>query len=97
MISGSTPSMSAMRIYQGRLWGWELGVAMAVGAFVVYVESRTLGLPGLLLWEPFTEPPGMISLLVEAIFLGVAGYVFLSRRSRSKGNPLHPAELHNVQ
>ena len=78
-------AVSAVGIYQGRLWGWVLGVVMAAGAFVAYVESRTLGLPGLPSWEPFTEPPGMISLLVEGIFLGVAGYVLLSMR-RSKGN-----------
>ena len=78
-------AVSAVGIYQGRLWGWMLGVVMAGGAFVSYVESRTLGLPGLPSWEPFTEPPGMISLLVEGIFLGVAGYVLFSRR-RSKGN-----------
>src|SRR5215208_3994804 len=77
--------VSAVGIYQGREWGWVLGVVMAAGAFVAYVESRTLGLPGLPSWEPFTEPPGMISLLVEGIFLGVAGYVLLSMR-RSKGN-----------
>jgi hypothetical protein len=75
-------AVSAVGIYQGRLWGWVLGVVMAAGALVAYIESRTLGLPGLPSWEPFTEPPGMISLLVEAIFLGVAGYVLLCKRRR---------------
>jgi hypothetical protein len=55
---------------------------MAAGAFLAYVESRTLGLPGLPSWEPFTEPPGLFSLVVEAIFVGLAAYV-LSRRRRA--------------
>jgi hypothetical protein len=42
---------------------------------IAYVESRTLGLPGLPSWEPFTEPPGLLSLLLEAIFVGMAAYV----------------------
>ena len=53
---------------------------MAGGAFMAYIESRTLGLPGLPSWEPFTEPPGLASLVVEAAFVGVAAYVFTSRR-----------------
>src|SRR3954465_4803035 len=40
-------AVSAVGIYQGRLWAWALGGVMAAGAFVAYVESRTLGLPGL--------------------------------------------------
>src|SRR5215211_179758 len=73
-------AVSAVGIYQGRLWGWVLGVVMAAGAFLAYVESRTLGLPGLPSWEPFTEPPGLLSLLVEAIFMGLAVYVLLWKR-----------------
>src|SRR3954468_15444986 len=46
--------VSAVGIYQRQVWGWVLGVVMAAGAFVGYVESRTLGLPGLPSWEPFT-------------------------------------------
>jgi hypothetical protein len=67
--------VSAVGIYQGREWGWWLGVVMAGGAFLGYIESRTLGLPGLPAWEPFTEPPGLISLVVEAFFVGLAAYV----------------------
>jgi uncharacterized membrane protein YfcA len=72
--------VSAVGIYQRQMWGWVLGVVMATGAFVGYVESRTLGLPGLPSWEPFTEPPGLISLVVEAIFVGLATYVLAWRR-----------------
>ena len=74
--------VSTVGIYQGRAWGWWLGVMMAAGAFLAYIESRTLGLPGLPSWEPFTEPPGLLSLLLEAIFVGLAAYV-LGRKSRT--------------
>src|SRR5919205_3800305 len=47
MIANFAGSMvSAVGIYQGREWGWWMGVVMAAGAFLAYVESRTLGLPG---------------------------------------------------
>ena len=72
--------VSAVGIYQGRAWGWWLGVMMAGGAFLAYIESRTLGLPGLPSWEPFTEPPGLLSLLLEAIFVGLAAYVLARKR-----------------
>ena len=74
--------VSAVGIHQGRVWGWLLGVVMAGGAFLAYIESRTLGLPGLPSWEPFTEPPGLPSLLLEAIFVGLAAYV-LGRKRRA--------------
>ncbi|MDQ3834304.1 MAG: hypothetical protein M3315_11890 [Actinomycetota bacterium] len=72
--------VSAVGIYGGRIWGWILGAVMAGGAFLGYIESRTLGLPGLPAWEPFTEPPGLISLVVEALFVGLATYVLARRR-----------------
>jgi hypothetical protein len=40
-----------------------------------------LGLPGLPSWEPFTEPSGLVSLVVEAIFVGLAAYVLAWRRA----------------
>ena len=71
---------SAVGIYRGQAWGWMLGFVMAAGAFFGYIESRTLGLPGLPSWEPFSEPPGLFSLFVEGIFLGVAAFVLGRRR-----------------
>jgi hypothetical protein len=72
--------VSAVGIYQGRAWGWWLGVVMAGGASLAYIESRTLGLPRLPSWEPFAEPPGLLSLLLEAIFVGLAAYVLARKR-----------------
>jgi hypothetical protein len=78
--------VSAVGIYQARAWGWMLGVVMAAGAFFGYIESRTLGLPGLPS-ESFTGPVGLFSLLVEGIFMGVAAYVLSRRRGRRSSAP----------
>jgi hypothetical protein len=77
-LAGSV--VSAVGIYQGKKWGWWLGVVVAGGAFLAYIVSRTLGLPGLPSSEPFMEPPGLLSLVVEAIFVGVAARVLSRRR-----------------
>ena len=84
MLANFAGSMlSAVGIYRGRVWGWWLGVVLAGGAFLAYIESRTLGLPGLPSWEPFTEPPGLLSLVVEAIFVGLAVRVLAWERRRA--------------
>ena len=62
---------AAIGIYRGRSWGWSLGALVAVGAFVAYVISRTVGLPGLPVEEEWLEPLGLLSLLVEALFVGL--------------------------
>ena len=83
MIANFAGSMvSAGGIYQERVWGWWLGTVMAAGAFLAYIESRTFGLPGPPSWEPFTQPPGLLSLLLEATFVALAAYV-LGRKRRA--------------
>lgn len=78
-------ALAAYGIYQGRSWGWTLGIVVAGGAFVAYIVSRTAGLPGLAETE-FFETSGIFSLLVEGLFTGLAGYL-LSRVSRfSRGS-----------
>jgi len=62
---------AAIGIYRGRSWGWSLGALVAVGAFVAYVISRTVGLPGLPVEEEWLEPLGLLSLLVEALVVGL--------------------------
>ena len=69
---------AAIGIYRGRSWGWSLGALVAGGAFVAYVISRTVGLPGLPVEEEWLEPLGLLSLLVEALFMGL--YVMVSVR-----------------
>jgi hypothetical protein len=72
---------AAIGIYRGRSWGWSLGALVAGGAFVAYVISRTVGLPGLPVEEEWLEPLGLLSLLVEALFVGL--YVMVSVRPTS--------------
>jgi hypothetical protein len=62
--------VSAFGIYRGAQWGWVLGVLVAGGAFVMYVVSRSFGLPGL--DEDvgnWLEPAGILSLIVEGVFV----------------------------
>ena len=67
--------VAAIGIYRGHKWGWGLGVLLAGGAFVGYVISRTLGLPGMPV-EEWLEPLGVISMLVEGLFLGLGLAIF---------------------
>jgi hypothetical protein len=50
---------------------------VAGGAFVGYVISRTVGLPGLPVEEEWLEPLGLLSLLVEALFIGLCLTTFV--------------------
>jgi len=38
--------VAAVGIYRDALWGWLLGALVAGGALVMYVVSRSVGLPG---------------------------------------------------
>jgi hypothetical protein len=68
--------LAAIGIYRNYRWGWGLGVLVAGGAFVGYVTSRTIGLPGLPVQE-WLEPLGLLSLLVEALFVGLCLTIFV--------------------
>ena len=69
--------LAAIGIYRGNRWGWSLGVLVAGGAFVGYVVSRTIGLPGLPVEEEWLEPLGLLSLIVEALFVGLSLTIFV--------------------
>jgi len=70
-------SLAASGIYRGRSWGWDLGALISVGAFAGYVISRTIGLPGLPVEEEWLEPLGLLSMVVEALFVGLYLTVFI--------------------
>ena len=63
--------VASVGIYRGNRWGWVLGLLVAGGAFAGYMISRTAGLPGLGVEEEWLEPLGVLSLIVEALFVGV--------------------------
>ena len=62
--------VAAIGIYRGHKWGWGLGVLLAGGAFVGYVISRTLGLPGMPV-EKWLEPLGVTPCSSRASFWGL--------------------------
>jgi hypothetical protein len=79
---------AAVGIRHGRAWGWLLGLLVAGGAFIGYVVSRTVGLPGLAPEaDAWLEPAGVASLVLEALY--VVLFVFARRRSSStsRGRP----------
>jgi uncharacterized membrane protein YfcA len=67
---------AAVGIYRGNRWGWALGVLIAVGSFAGYMISRTVGLPGLPVDEEWLEPLGVLSLIVEVLFMGTFLAIF---------------------
>lgn len=66
--------VAAYGIWQDRPWGWWLGLAVAGGSFVAYILSRTVGLPDFreASWDEALEPMGVLSLIVEGLFVGMA-------------------------
>ena len=73
--------VAAVGIYRDALWGWLLGAVVAGGALVMYVVSRSIGLPG---FEHavgrWSGPLGVLSLVVEALFLAVFLLWLIARR-----------------
>jgi uncharacterized membrane protein YfcA len=67
--------VAAIGIFRGHKWGWGLGALLAAGAFAGYVISRTLGLPGMPV-EEWLEPLGVISMLIEVLFVGLGLAIF---------------------
>src|SRR5215210_2013539 len=64
--------VAAAGIYRDALWGWLLGALVAGGALVMYVVSRSVGLPG---FEHavgrWTGPLGVLSFVIEALFIAI--------------------------
>ncbi len=73
--------VAAFGIYRGEAWGWGLGFLISAGAFIAYIVSRTVGLPGApgLAQESLFETAGLISLIIEALFV-IAFVAWTSRR-----------------
>ena len=72
--------VAAIGIYRGeKLWGWSLGLLVTGGALLLYIVSRTVGLPGLEVDDEWLEPMGVASLVVEALYVLLYGYVMTQR------------------
>jgi hypothetical protein len=76
---------AAVGIYRGKRWGWTLGFLVAGGAFAGYVISRTVGLPGLPVETEWLEPLGVLSLVVESLFVGVYMAILARPREEARG------------
>src|SRR5919205_4382609 len=76
---------AAVGIYRGNRWGWTLGFLVAGGAFAGYVISRTVGLPGLPVETEWLEPLGVLSLVVEGLFVVVFVAVLARPRPSRRG------------
>ena len=87
---------AAAGIYRGNRWGWSLGLLVAGGAFVGYVISRTIGLPGLPVEEAWLEPLGVLSLIVEALFVGtvLASFVRPTKEASTVGAGSSSPDVH---
>lgn len=76
-------------LYKEWLWGWWLGVLVAGGAFVMFIVSRLVALPGydehVGMWvgDSLGDYLGLPSLIVEGCFVIVAA-VAISRFLRSR-------------
>jgi hypothetical protein len=77
LLSAIGSVVSLWGIWQDRAWGWALGAAIAGGAFIAYILSRTTGLPSFHESE-FFEPSGIISLVIEGLFVAVAARVLMT-------------------
>ncbi|MBL8128113.1 MAG: hypothetical protein U0Z70_16955 [Thermomicrobiales bacterium] len=68
---------AAIGIWRGERWGWQLGALVAGGSILAYLITRTIGFPGFRenSWEEFSEPIGVLSLVVEGLFVATAAWV----------------------
>lgn len=71
MLNGIGGLVAAYGVFRGRNWGWFLGLLIAGGAIIGYIISRTIGLPGLEVESTWLEPLGVLSLIVEGIFVAL--------------------------
>ena len=73
--------VAAVGIYRDVLWGWLLGALVAGGALVMFVVSRSVGLPG---FEHavgrWFGPLAIISFIVEALFVALFFLAVSTRR-----------------
>ena len=75
--------VAARGIYRGAtLWGWTLGVLISAGALTLYIVSHTIGLPGLEIDDEWFEPLGVVSLLVEGLYVLVYASVMTRPKPR---------------
>ncbi len=63
--------VAALGIYREAVWGWLLGALIAGVAFVLFLISRTIGLPEASEFVGQWGTWGIISLIVEGLFVAL--------------------------
>jgi hypothetical protein len=77
LTTAAAAGVSAIGIARGRVWAWFLGTLVAGIAFIMFIESNTVGMPGLAReWEV----SGFVALAVEALYVALAAST-LARRA----------------
>ncbi len=88
VANGIAALIAAAGIYRGsKTWGWGLGLLVAGGALVMYVVSRTIGLPGLGVDDAWFEPIGVLSLIVEGAYVLLALKVLSQNQASQQNGP----------
>lgn len=82
VLNGLGALIAAYGIFRGASWGWLLGLFIAGGAIIGYIVSRTIGLPGLPVDPHWFETMGVLSLVVEGIFVALAVKALADTRQR---------------
>jgi hypothetical protein len=77
-LNGLGAFVAAYGIYTRQNWGWWLGLLISGGAIVMYIVSRTLGLPDVGVDDAWFEPMGVLSILVEGAFVILFGWRWLN-------------------
>lgn len=67
---------------------WATGLLTAVGMFVGYCVSRTVGLPGMDP-EPWGEPLGVLALVLEVVFVVAAAAAIMAHSRSRQDNEAH--------
>jgi hypothetical protein len=88
VANGVAAFVAAVGIYRGsKTWGWGLGLLVAGGAIIMYVVSRTLGLPNLGVDDEWFEPIGVLSLIVEGVYVVLALRVLFQNQTSEHSEP----------
>ena len=75
--------IAAVGIYRNqKIWGWGLGLVVAVGSILGYIMSRTIGLPTLEVDSAWFEAMGVLSVVVEVGF--VAAFLWWLAHTRKQ-------------
>lgn len=81
ILNGVGSLVAALGIYKRRLWGWVLGLFIAVGAVCGYIISRSVGMPGMMIEE--VDSIGVAAVIIEILFT-LAAVVVLFRRVKAR-------------